>query len=230
MPIKPLRALLSWSSGKDAAWALHNVLKAGKYEVMGLFTTVNQAARRVAMHGVRQTILEQQAKACNLDLFVVNLPWPCSNLEYETRVTSCLSRLKQELKISHIIFGDIFLEDVRRHREKQMQKIGLESVFPLWGQSTQKVAQEMLTAGLEAVISCVDKTQIAEGFSGRKYDFTLLKDLPIEADPCGENGEFHTLVIDGPMFKQRIVVERGRLKVDPRFVFTDFQSTQTGGG
>jgi len=217
------RALLSWSSGKDAAWSLHCVREAGEYQVMGLVTSVNQATSRVAMHGVRQDILELQAKAAGLDLFIVNLPWPCDNKEYERRITSCLSRLKQELSLTHIIFGDLFLEDVRRYREKQMRLIGLESVFPLWGQSTRKVAQEMLAGGLEAVITCVDKTQLSEGFSGRKYDRKLLHDLPEEADPCGENGEFHTLVLDGPMFKQGFAVERGALKVDPRFVFTDFQ-------
>ena len=219
----PARALLSWSSGKDAAWSLHCVRETGDYSVIGLFTTVNQAARRVAMHGVRQEILEQQAVFTESDLFVVNLPWPCTNEEYEKRVTGRLVQLKNELDITHIIFGDIFLEDVRRYREQQMHQIGLKPVFPLWGQATHKLAYDMLNGGLEAVITCVDKTQLSEGFSGRKYDHKLLNDLPRDADPCGENGEFHTLVTGGPMFKQKIEVSRGALKVDPRFVYTDFQ-------
>jgi uncharacterized protein (TIGR00290 family) len=222
MPAKPPRALLSWSSGKDAAWALHRVRQTGDYEVLGLVTTVNKAARRVAMHGVRQEILEQQADVADLDLFVVNLPWPCSNTEYEERISTRLSCLKKEMDVTHVIFGDLFLEDVRQYREKQMAGIGLESVFPLWGQPTHEVAHEMLDNGLEAVLTCVDNTQLSEGFCGRKYDHRLLHDLPSEVDPCGENGEFHTLVTGGPMFRKKIAISRGSLKVDPRFVFTDF--------
>lgn len=224
MSSKPHKALISWSSGKDAAWSLHCIQQTGDYEVLGLVTSVNQAANRVAMHGVRMDILEQQAQATGIDLFVVSLPWPCSNDEYEKRMTTCLSRLKLELGVTHIIFGDLYLEDVRQYREKQMQQIGLEPVFPLWGQTTKTVATEMLSGGLEAFISCVDKEQLAEGFSGRKFDQRLLDDLPEETDPCGENGEFHTVVTNGPMFKNSIGVERGPLKADPRFVYTDFQT------
>jgi len=223
MQFKRPKALLSWSSGKDAAWSLHRIRQAGEYEVVGLVTTVNQVARRVAMHGVRQDILEKQAKATGLELFIINLPWPCSNQEYEDRMTACLSRLKRKSAVTHIIFGDLYLEDIRSYREDQMRKIGLELVFPLWGQDTHKVAKEMLAGGLEAVITCVDKTQLPEGFSGRTYDQKLLNDLPVDVDPCGENGEFHTLVIDGPMFQNRIHVKRGPIKTDPRFVYSDFQ-------
>jgi len=174
------------------------------------------------MHGVREDILEQQAVATGLDLFIVNLPAQCSNNEYEQRMTNRLSQLKKELGVTHVIFGDLFLEDVRQYRENQLHRLGLEAVFPLWGQSTGKLAQEMLAGGLEAVITCVDVSQLSEGFSGRKFDETLLRDLPEGVDPCGENGEFHTLVTDGPMFTHRIEVNRGPLKVDPRFVYTDF--------
>ena len=228
MSDKPAKALLSWSSGKDAAWSLHCVREAGEYEVIGLVTTVNQAARRVAMHGVRQDILKQQAEATGLDLYIVNLPWPCNNKEYEQRITSSLSRLKNELDVTHIIFGDLFLEDVRRYRENQVRPLGLETVFPLWGRPTHKLAREMLSGGLEAVITCVDTNQLLEGFSGRKYDSSLLDDLPKDVDPCGENGEFHTLVTNGPMFSRRLEVNRGPLKADSRFVYTDFQSSCTG--
>jgi uncharacterized protein (TIGR00290 family) len=220
------KALLSWSSGKDAAWSLHCIQQNDDYEVLGLVTTVNQAAHRVAMHGVRQDILKQQALSTGIDLYVVELPSPCDNNEYEQRMTACLSELISDLEITHIIFGDLFLEDVRAYREKQMRRLGLESVFPLWGQTTSKVAKEMISGGLEAYIACVDKTQISEGFSGRKFDRRLLRDLPEGVDPCGENGEFHTLVTNGPMFKNEIVVERGPLKSDPRFVYTDFLTAQ----
>jgi len=225
MPVKPAKALLSWSSGKDAAWALQCTRTSDEYEVVGLITTINRVAGRVAMHGVRQDILERQAVATGLDLFLVKLPWPCSNEEYELRITRHLTDLKQKLDITHIIFGDLFLKNVRSYREKQMREIGLEPVFPLWGMATQKVAQDMINGGLEAFITCVDKTQLSEGFSGRKYNLKLLNDLPEEVDHCGENGEFHTMVVDGPMFEHRIDVNRGPLKADPRFVFTDFQST-----
>ena len=228
MPGKLPKALLSWSSGKDAAWSLHCIREAAEYEVVGLVTSVNKAARRVSMHGVRQDILEQQAIAVGLDLYVIDLPWPCSNDEYEQRMTSRLKQLKRDLEVTHIIFGDLFLEDVRRYREDQMRLVDIEPVFPLWGQSTQQVAQSMLAGGLKAVITCVDKTQLPEGFSGRKYDHSLLNDLPEEADPCGENGEFHTLVIDGPMFRHGLDVTRGPIKAEPRFVFTDFQTNRGG--
>ncbi len=224
MPGTP-RALISWSSGKDAAWSLQCVRESADYEVVGLVTTVNQAAGRVAMHGVRLEILKQQAQATGLDLFIVNLPWPCSNDEYEEKITTTLLRLKDELDVTHMIFGDLFLEDVRLYRENQMSLIGLEPVFPLWGRQTRELAQEMLAGGMEAVITCVDKTQLSEGFSGRKFNRQLLNDLPDEADPCGENGEFHTLVTNGPMFSRKIEVSRGSLKVDSRFVFTDFQTS-----
>lgn len=224
MPDTP-RALISWSSGKDAAWSLQCVREFADYEVVGLVTTVNQAAGRVAMHGVRQEILKQQAQATGLDLFIVNLPWPCSNDEYEEKIIATLLRLKDELDVTHMIFGDLFLEDVRLYRENQMRLIGLKPVFPLWGRQTLELAQEMLAGGLETVITCVDKTQLSGGFSGRKFNLQLLNDLPDEADPCGENGEFHTLVTNGPMFSRKIEVRRGSLKVDPRFVFTDFQTS-----
>lgn len=220
----PARALLSWSSGKDAAWALHCVRKTGDYDVLGLVTTVNQSARRVAMHGVRQEILQQQADIAGLDLLIIDLPSPCSNAQYEERMATHLSRFKEDLDVTHIIFGDIFLEDVRRYRERQMGLLGFEAVFPLWGRCTRKAAHEMLDGGLEAVITCVDTQQIPEGFSGRRFDHRLLQDLPNDADPCGENGEFHTLVTGGPMFERNIEISRGPLKADSQFVFTDFQA------
>ena len=227
MPAKPARALLSWSSGKDAAWTLQCLRESEDFEVVGLVTTVNRAADRVAMHGVRRDILERQAQSAGLDLFVVKLPSPCSNAEYELRIAHRLAELRQRLDVTHIVFGDLFLQDVRNYREKQMREIGLEPVFPLWGQATRKLAQDMLDGGLEAYVTCVDKTQLPEGFSGRRYDQRLLSDLPEEVDHCGENGEFHTMVVDGPMFEHRIEVNRGPLKADPRFVFTDFQSVHT---
>lgn len=226
MPNKPNKALLSWSSGKDAAWTLQRVRESGEYEIAGLVTTVNKRDQRVAVHGVRQSILEQQAVATGLDLHVIDLPWPCSNEQYERRFSAALIRLKQKLGISCVIFGDLFLEDIRQYRENQLRSLGLEAVFPLWGLPTAELAREMLAGGLEAFVTCVDKQQLIEGFSGRKFDHRLLRDLPDEVDPCGENGEFHTLVTGGPMFKHSLELSRGPLKAEPRFVYTDFLPCQ----
>lgn len=226
MPAKRPKALMSWSSGKDSAWSLHCIQKDEEYEVMGLLTSINKSAQRVAMHGVRQSILQQQAAAAGLDLFVVELPTHCSNDSYEQLMAEALEDLKQKLGITHIIFGDLFLQDIRSYREKQMQALGLQCVFPLWGQNTTELANMMLQGGLEASISCVDKQQMNEGFSGRKFDQRFLHDLPDNVDPCGENGEFHTLVTGGPMFRHKIEVRRGPIKAEPRFVFSDFMSVE----
>ena len=217
------KALMSWSSGKDSAWSLHCIQQAGEYEVVGLLTSINKGAQRVAMHGVRQGILQQQADAAGLELHVVELPSHSSNDAYEQLMADTLNQLKTKLDLTHIIFGDLFLADIRAYREKQMEALGLNCVFPLWGHNTTDLAHKMLAGGLQASITCVDKHQMNEGFSGRKFDRRFLQDLPDNVDPCGENGEFHTLVTDGPMFKNNIKVYRGPIKAGPRFVFSDFK-------
>lgn len=216
------KALLSWSSGKDSAWALHEVQQAGDCEVVGLLTTLNRDADRVAMHGVRREILERQADAAGLPLYAIDLPSPCSNEEYERLMGGTMRRLHERLGLSQVIFGDLFLADIRAYREAQMAKLGIDPVFPLWQRDTAKLAQAMLDGVLEAWLTCVDTEQLDSAFCGRRFDRDLLDELPENVDPCGENGEFHTMVTAGPMFSRSIPVTRGHRHDAGRFVYTDF--------
>lgn len=220
-PARP-RALLSWSSGKDSAWTLHEVRQSGAFDIVGLVTTLNEREDRVAMHGVRGEVLRAQARAAGLPLHEIGLPWPCSNADYEARVGEAQERLKVELGITHVIFGDLYLEDIRAYREAQVARNGLEPVFPLFGRDTAELARQMVDGGLLAHLSCVDSEQLEAGFAGRRFDAALLAGLPEGADPCGENGEFHTVVSAGPMFHERLVLESGVRHDDGRFVFRDF--------
>ncbi len=213
---------MSWSSGKDSAWTLHEVLATGELEVVGLLTTLNAQVDRVAMHGVRGELLRGQARAVGLPLVEIGLPWPCANADYEQRLGEALTRLRLERGVTHVIFGDLFLEDIRAYRERQVSELGLEPVFPLFGRDTRALALAMIDSGLQACLSCVDSEQLDPSLSGRAFDRALLDDLPGGADPCGENGEFHTLVTAGPMFEGRLRVRRGKRHTDGRFVYTDF--------
>jgi uncharacterized protein (TIGR00290 family) len=217
------RALLSWSSGKDSAWALHKMrssLPAEGVEITGLLTTFNQVADRVAMHAVRRTLVQAQAAATGLPLRAVELPWPCSNQEYESRMAeACRAAVADGIET--IVFGDLFLRDVREYRERALAGSGIEPLFPLWEIPTRGLAREMMRGGLRARITCVDKKQIDAGFAGREFDEALLADLPPEADPCGENGEFHTFAYAGPMFQHPIPVAAGELRDADGFLFAD---------
>lgn len=217
--MKP-KAILSWSSGKDSAWALHLVRQAGEYEITGLLTTLNEAADRVAMHGVRRALLEAQADAAGLSLRQVMLPWPCPNEVYEARMAEACDALKAD-GVTHVIFGDLFLEDIRAYRETQMAKAGLTPVFPLWELETHGLIREMLAAGVRATAVSVDPKQIDAAFAGRVIDEAFLADLPESADPCGENGEFHTVVTAGPMFSREIAVTAGETVERDGFVYAD---------
>lgn len=214
------RVLLSWSSGKDSAWALHE-LRRRHIKVVGLLTTLNMAARRVAMHAVRQSLLRQQAAAADLPLIEVALPWPCDNATYEARVTEALEQNCAELGVTHMAFGDLFLEDVRAYRERQVEEAGLMPLFPLWGKDTRELATEMIAGGLQARITCVDPRQIDGGFAGRDFDSGFLQDLPETADPCGEQGEFHSFVFAGPMFSEPVAVRSGVIAERDGFVYAD---------
>ena len=219
--MKP-RALMSWSSGKDSAWSLSTVQQAGDLEVVGLFTTLNAEADRVAMHAVRHEVLRRQADAAGLPLYTVGLPSPCTNEEYEVLTGAEMTRLKGDLGVTHMLFGDLFLEDIRAYRERQVAAVGLEPVFPLWQQPTPELGRAMIDGGLEAWLTCVDTEQLPGKFAGRRYDHEFLDALPEGVDPCGENGEFHTLVTRAPAFFRDLGVLRGELRVEPRFVFCDF--------
>ncbi|MBW4027888.1 adenine nucleotide alpha hydrolase [Acidipila rosea] len=216
------RALVSWSSGKDSAWALHLLRQAGDYEIAGLLTTLNSAFDRVAMHSTRRELLEAQAAAAGLPLWKVPLPWPCSNEAYEGAMRQACQRAKGE-GIEAIAFGDLFLEDIRRYREERLADTGLTPLFPVWGLETRKLAEAMIEAGLKTRIVCVDPKKLSPSFAGREFDHSLLADLPSEVDPCGENGEFHTATYAGPMFMHPIPVENGEIVEREGFVFADLK-------
>lgn len=213
------RLLLSWSSGKDSAWMLH-VLREQQRDIGALVTTINEEAGRVAMHGVRVELVRAQARAAGLPLWEIPLPWLCSNEEYDRRMASVVERGARE-GFTHVAFGDLFLEDIRRYREDRLRGSGLLPVFPLWGRDTRALADEMLDGGLEAFVTCVDPRQAPAAIAGRRFDRTLLSELPSGADPCGERGEFHTFAARGPMFEEPVAVTRGDVVERDGFIFAD---------
>ncbi|TAJ21916.1 MAG: adenine nucleotide alpha hydrolase [Planctomycetota bacterium] len=214
------RVLLSWSSGKDSAWTLHALRQRKDVELVGLLCTLNSAAERVAMHGVRRSLLEAQAAAAKLPLWAIDLPSPCSNDAYERIMTGVLERARAE-RVAAIAYGDLFLEDIRAYRLARHAGTGIEPIFPLWGRATDELAREMIRGGLRARLSCVDTRVLGAEFSGRAFDKALLDALPAGIDPCGERGEFHTFVHAGPMFEQPIAVRIGERVVRDGFAFTD---------
>jgi uncharacterized protein (TIGR00290 family) len=215
------KALIAWSSGKDSAWSLHDVRRAGDYEVVGALTTVTETFGRVSMHGVRETILRAQHEAAGLPSVIVPIPYPCPNDIYEARMASALDDAKRQ-DITHVIFGDLFLEDVRNYRVQKLAGTGIEPVFPLWQRPTDALAREMIDAGVETYLACVDLRKLPKPFAGRRFDHTLLAELPAGTDPCGENGEFHTCVVAGPMFSRRIDVRAGETVERDGFAYADF--------
>ena len=214
------KILLSWSSGKDSAWALHLLRGQGQYEIAGLLTTLNSAFNRVAMHSTRRALLEMQAEAAGLPLITVPLPWPCSNADYESAMKQACDNAIAD-GITAIAFGDLFLTDIRAYRERQLQGTGLEPLFPVWEIPTRQLAQEMIDSGLRAKLVCVDPKQLSPDFVGRDFDHSLLRDLPAHIDPCGENGEFHSFVYAGPMFNRAISIEQGEKTERDGFWFCD---------
>jgi len=215
-------ALVSWSSGKDAAYALNEIRRTRRLTPVGLLTTVTDAFGRVSMHGVREELLRRQAEALSLPLVIVRIPYPCPNEVYERAMRQSLEQVKSE-GIRHVVFGDLFLEDVRRYREARMAEVGMECAFPLWHRSTDELAREMLQAGLRARLVCVDPRRLARSFAGREFDDRLLADLPPGVDPCGERGEFHTFVTDSPSFRAPIAVRLGEIVDRDGFVFADLK-------
>lgn len=214
------RVLLSWSSGKDSAWALHRLRETGE-NVVGLLTTLNGTFDRVAMHAVRSELLRMQASATGLPLLDVPLPWPCSNEAYEDAMQAALRRATEEMGVTHVAFGDLFLTEVRRYREERMAGTGMGTLFPLWDEPTADLACRMLEGGLRARLTCVDPRHLPASFAGRDYDAALLADLPPGVDPCGENGEFHTFTWAGPMFAEPLRIRCGEVVARDGFVFAD---------
>jgi uncharacterized protein (TIGR00290 family) len=219
MPDRP-KAWLAWSSGKDSAWALHTVRQAGDFEIVALLTTINRTNARVAMHAVRECLLEQQAAETGLPLVKVPIPAGCVNEEYERAMSDAMARARAD-GVFHVVFGDLFLEDVRAYREKQLASCGMKGVFPLWHKDTHRLSQDMLAGGLSAFITCIDPSKLSRNFAGRQFNADLLKALPPDVDPCGENGEFHTFANAGPMLRLPISVVAGDVVERDGFVFAD---------
>jgi uncharacterized protein (TIGR00290 family) len=220
MASKP-KAWVSWSSGKDSAWALHVIRQRREFEITALLTTVNQEFHRVAMHGVRESLLDAQAEAAGLPLVKVQIPSPCPNDTYERAMAEAMAEAKTS-GVTHVIFGDLFLADIRKYREENLAKCGMTPVFPLWLEDTHQLAREMIGAGLRAYITCVDPKKLDGRFAGRAFDKKLLNELAAGIDPCGENGEFHTFACAGPMFSAPIPAEPGEIVERGSFVFADF--------
>ncbi len=214
------KALIAWSSGKDSAWALLEARRAGDYEIVGGLTTVTETFGRVSMHGVREELLRAQLEAAGLPAVIVHIPFPCPNEIYERKMAAAMADAKQA-GITHIVFGDLFLEDVRAYRERQLVGTGITPVFPLWGRPTSALARDMIDAGVEARLSTVDLKTLPTSFAGRRFDNALLAALPADADPCGENGEFHSFVSAGPMLSRKIAVKVGETVEREGFAFAD---------
>jgi uncharacterized protein (TIGR00290 family) len=215
-----VKILVSWSSGKDSAWTLHAIRSERLGTPAALLTTVNEAADRVAMHAVRTEVLRAQADAAGLPLITVPIPSPCPNEIYEERMAAACRAAVAD-GFTHVAFGDLFLEDVRRYREERLAGSGLTPIFPLWNRPTPALAREMIAGGLRARLTCVDPSVLPASFAGRTYDESLLRDLPDTADPCGEKGEFHTCVTAGPMFSRPLDVAGGVVVERDGFVFAD---------
>ncbi len=220
-----MKAMISWSSGKDCAFALHEVRQLKMFEVVGALTTMTETFGRVSIYGVRDDILRAQLEAAGLPPLIVPIPYPCPNAIYEERMTVALASAKEQ-GVTHMIFGDLFLEDVRSYREAKLEGSGITPVFPLWGRPTAELARKMISSGIEAYIATVDCAKLPASFAGRKFDEALLTDLPAGIDPCGENGEFHTCVVAGPMLARRLSVLPGECVMRDGFAYCDLMLTQ----
>ena len=218
-----MKILLSWSSGKDSAWALHLLNQQQPGAAAALLTTINEEANRVAMHGVRRDVLEAQAAAAGLPLRTVLIPSPCPNDIYERQMQAAVAEARRD-GFTHVAFGDLFLEDIRRYREDRLRGTGLEPLFPVWGIPTPELARQMIDRGLRARLSCVDTRKLEARFAGRDFDGALLADLPDGIDPCGENGEFHTCVYDGPMFSVTLPLTPGITHTHDPFVWSELMT------
>jgi len=213
------KALIAWSSGKDSAWALHEARRAGEFDIVGAVTTVTDTFGRVSMHGVREEILRAQLDAAGLAPTIVPIPYPCPNEVYEARMAAALADARAQ-GVTRVIFGDLFLEDVRAYREQKLAGTGIAPLFPLWQRPTNALAREMVDA-METYLVCVDLKQLSKDFAGRRFDHSLLAGLPATADPCGEKGEFHTCVVAGPIFSRRIAVTAGETVERDGFAYAD---------
>lgn len=214
------KAFVSWSSGKDSAFALYEARRLGLAQIAGILVTINEKYDRVAMHGVRHSLLDRQIEALGLPAIKVMIPSPCPNEIYEARMADACAALKAQ-GVFQIVFGDLFLEDIRAYREEKLSSVGMQGLFPLWRRDTASLARAMIDAGLVAHLVCVDPKRLDKSFAGRRFDHALLADLPPGVDPCGENGEYHTVVSQGPMFAKPIDVNVSVVVERDGFVFAD---------
>ena len=214
------KVIVCTSAGKDSTFALYKILKDKKYEVITFLTTVTEDYDRISMHGVRRVLLEQYAESLGLPLEIILISKKADNVQYEQRMNAVLKKYQKQ-GVNSVVFGDLFLEDIREYREKNLAKIGMKGLFPLWGMDTKKLANQFIKLGFKAVISCVDPKQIDKSFAGRFFDKQFLKDLPKTADHCGEKGEFHSFVFDGPIFKRKISLKKGKIVERAGFWFCD---------
>lgn len=221
------KALIAWSSGKDSAWALHEVRRCGDFEIVGALSSVTEVFGRVSMHGVRETLLQTQLRSAGLPARIVRIPYPCPNEIYEQRMAAAMQEAKAT-GITHVVFGDLYLEDVRAYREAQLAKVGMQAVFPLWGRPTSTLAREMIKSGMRAHLVCVDLAKMKAFDAGRRFDQALLEKLPAGVDPCGENGEFHTFVSAGPMLNGGIAVSVGETVERDGFAYADLLPDEAG--
>jgi len=219
------KVLISWSTGKDSAWSLYRMLQDSRYEITGLFCTVNKKFARTAMHAVRLELLKLQAERLALPLDIIEIPYPCSNAQYEQIMGRFVDQAKNRA-VDCFAFGDLFLEDIRDYRVSHLKGSGIRPLFPLWLQDTRALAREMIGGGLKTVITCIDPNKLSATFAGREYNEDLLRDLPAGIDPCGENGEFHTFVYDAPMFREAIAVTVGPVVERDGFIFADVHPGQ----
>ena len=220
------KTLMSWSTGKDSAWAFYQLQNQSEYELAGLFCTINKEYARTVMHAVRIELLQMQANSMGLPLDIIEIPHPCSNAEYETIMQNYIDDVKSR-NVECFAFGDLFLQDVRDYRIEKLKGTGITPIFPLWNQATDKLAMDMINGGLKAVITCIDPKQLPDNFVGQEYDQAFLSALPKNVDPCGENGEFHSFVFDGPMFNQKINILVAEKVERDGFVFVDIKPINT---
>jgi len=214
------KALIAWSSGKDSAWALHETRVTGDFEIVGALTTMTDTFRRVSMHGVREELLRAQLDAAGLHPVIIYIPYPCPNEIYERKMAEAIAAARAS-GVTHMVFGDLFLNDVRAYRERQLSGTGIVPVFPIWGRPTRTLADDMINAGTEAHICAVDLKKLPASFAGHRFDRVLLEALPAGIDPCGENGEFHSFVSAGPMLSRKVAVKTGQTVERDGFAYTD---------
>jgi len=217
------KVLVSWSGGKDSAFALFQLIKQGVYEVFGLLTTITEGENRISMHGVHKELLEEQARVIGFPLIEIALPKACPDQKYGEIMSKVLAKV-QNLGVNTVVFGDLYLEDIRNYREEKLAQVNMKGIFPLWGKRTEELAVQFINAGFRAKVVCVDLKVLTKDYVGREYNHEFIADLPKGVDPCGENGEFHTFVYDAPIFKKRVNIKKGKSDFQAgRFYYYDLR-------